>query len=64
VCYNIENQPTREREIRGLIHASNDLNCNELVILNSEFEKTEEIEWYNKTYQIKFIPFHKWFLSN
>ncbi len=63
VCYDIENLNTRKREIRSLIKASEELKCNELLVLTKEYEDESEEEWFNVKRKIKFIPLWKWCLD-
>ena len=58
VCYNIEDINTKDREIKPLIKASNELKCNNLLIITRDAEKEEEDG--GKT--IKYIPLWKWLL--
>ena len=58
VCYNLDNLETGQREIRSLIRASKQLQCNNLTIITYDQEKEEII----KEKQIKFIPLWKWLL--
>ena len=58
VCHNLDDLETREREIRSLIKASNQLKCSNLTIFTSDTEKIEKI----KEKQINFIPLWKWLL--
>jgi len=57
VCYEL-NQLNREREITSLIKASEELKCDELLVINSNYEAIEKIKGKN----IKFIPLWKWML--
>jgi len=59
VSYDISDTETKEREIKALIKASDELKCNRLVIINDNKEKEEKIN--KKT--IKFIPLWKWLLE-
>lgn len=59
VCYDINDINTFERETRSLIEASKELECNNLIILTNNIDKTEIIN--NKS--IKFIPLWKWLLE-
>jgi hypothetical protein len=58
VCYDIEDYDTKQREIKALFKASEDLRCKNLLILTWDFEGEEE-HW-NK--MIKFKPLWKWLL--
>jgi len=61
VCYDIENINTKERGIKSLIKASRELHCNNLLIINWEYEGEEKI---NSSLNIKFIPLWKWLVEN
>ncbi len=63
VSYDLSKKETYDREIRGLINASKDLKCNNLIIINSEIEKEEEVTWFETKRRIKFIPLWKWLLK-
>jgi len=60
VCYNISDINTKEREIKSLLTASEELNCNNLEIISWDYEAEEKYK--DKT--IKFIPLWKWLLGN
>ena len=55
VSYDLSDLETKQREIKGLIKASNELRCNDLIIINQDIESEEKIG--NK--KIKFIPIYK-----
>jgi len=59
VCYKIEDLRTKERETKALIEASQDLDCDDLLVITWDVED-EEIA---KGKKIKFIPIWKWLLS-
>ena len=59
VCYQINNQETKKREIKSLIKASQELSCNNLLVITSDYEAIEEIN----SAKIKFMPLCKWLLS-
>lgn len=58
VCYDLDNFVTREREIKSLVKASDEFNCNNLLIITKNQE--EEIVIGKK--KIKVIPAWKWLL--
>ncbi|MGC8581225.1 MAG: ATP-binding protein [Thermoplasmata archaeon] len=58
VCYSLENEDTKNREIRSLLAASKELKCSNLYILNWDREDTVKIEGS----EIKIIPVWKWLL--
>ncbi len=59
VCYNVDDLTTREREIKALLKASNELKCRDLTIIT--WDREEEFETDNR--KIKFIPLWKWLLK-
>lgn len=58
VCYEIGDEDTKKREIQGLLKASEELKCQNLLIINRDLEKVEII----KTKKIQYIPLWKWLL--
>ncbi len=58
VCYSLEDEETRKREIKGLLKASKELKCNNLLIIT--WDEEDEIKQENKL--IKVIPLWKWLL--
>ena len=63
VCYNLENNDTKSREIRALLKAGEELRCKNLVIITSDKEEEENVEWFGIKGKIKFVPLWKWLLS-
>jgi predicted AAA+ superfamily ATPase len=59
VCYDIENEKTKEREINSLIKAGKELNCKNLLIITDDYEGKEKIN--SKT--ILYKPLWKLLLS-
>ncbi|MBU1045808.1 ATP-binding protein [Patescibacteria group bacterium] len=59
VCYDINDSTTRDREIKSLLRASKELKCDNLMIINQDIEKVEEM----KDKEIKFIPLWKWLME-
>ena len=60
VCIDINNQDTKDREIKGLIQGMIKLKTNNgIIITNVDKEEVLRIEEYN----IKIIPIWKWFLA-
>jgi len=59
VCYDISDYETKEREIKGLLKASEELKCKNLLCITWDFEGEEKI----KGKKIKFIPLWKWLLN-
>lgn len=57
-CYNIEDYITKEREIKGLLKASEELKCNNLVVITWNREGKESVDGK----KIIYIPLWKWLL--
>ncbi len=63
VCKEINNNETKQREIRALLKASKELRCKNLLIITEDYEGEEEVEWFALKGKVKFIPLWKWLLS-
>ncbi|MEW6006992.1 MAG: ATP-binding protein [bacterium] len=59
VCYEIDNSSVRERELKSLVEASDELNCSDLSVITWDYEAKEEF----KDRWIRFIPLWKWLLE-
>ena len=59
VCYDFSGLKTKKRETDSLIKASNELKCNNLLIITWDYETEEKI----KGKKIKLVPFWKWLLK-
>lgn len=59
VCYNVDDQKTKEREVKSLVRAAGELNCNDLLIITWDEEGEEEF----KGSRIRFVPLWKWLLE-
>lgn len=64
VCYDVGDVKTREREVRALIKASEELRCNNLAVITESKESKETVEWFGTRRTITFIPLWKWLLEN
>ena len=58
-CFDINSQDTKEREIKAIVRASDELKCNNLIILTNDYESEEKI----KNKKIKFVPLWKWLIK-
>lgn len=56
VAYRVDEMGVKEREVKALIEASEELKCNDLMILTWDYENVEEFGGK----KIKFIPVWKW----
>lgn len=59
VCYQIDNVWVKERELKGLIKASQELKCSRLVVITWDYEAEEKF----RERKINFIPLWKWLLE-
>ncbi len=58
VCYNLHD--SKKRELRALLKASDELKCNNLIIITGDYEAEED----SKNKKIKYIPLWKWLLDS
>lgn len=63
VCYDINDPDSYKREVRSLIKASDELGCDNLMILNKDSEEEIEEKWFNSKKKIKLVPLWKWLLE-
>jgi hypothetical protein len=63
VCVDISNPKTRDREVRALVKASEELRCENLLVLTGTTEG-EEVSWFGHTGRVRFQPMWKWFLES
>jgi predicted AAA+ superfamily ATPase len=59
VCYDLSEPKTKDREIKALLKASKELNCDSLLVITEDYEEEENI----KEKKIKFVPLWKWLLT-
>lgn len=60
VCLDLENPKTYKREVRALLKASEELKCENLIILTEETEKTEIVKYNGFSGKVRFLPVWKW----
>lgn len=58
VCFDIEELNVKKRELKALIEANEELNCDDFLVISWDYEKEEKI----KDKKIKFIPLWRWLL--
>ena len=58
VSYDVSDYETKKREVTALIKASDALNCENLLVINSSYDAVEEINGK----KIVFVPLWKWLL--
>lgn len=59
VCWSMDNDSTRQREIEGLMYASEATNCDNLLIITHD----EEYEMLMNGKNVRVIPAYKWMLE-
>jgi len=59
VCYNIENPRTREREMKALLKAADELNCSCLTVITWDVEGQEK----TKGKELTLTPLYRWALE-
>lgn len=63
-CYMLDNEKTREREIRALLKTGKELGCNKLTVLTIRENREDMQEWFGIKGTITYIPFEKWVLED
>ena len=56
VCTDTDNPKTLKREMRALIKASQELRCDELLLLNDRSDRTEIFSWQGAERRIRLMP--------
>jgi len=64
VCADATDSQTRQREVRALIKAGNELSCKNLIVLTENEDREESAEWFGMQGTIRFLPLWKWLLSH
>jgi predicted AAA+ superfamily ATPase len=64
VCYSLESDKTRSREIRALLSAGKELGCDKLTIVTLREERKEMHEWFGIKGAITYKPIAKWLQDN
>ncbi|MEA3378935.1 MAG: ATP-binding protein [Nanoarchaeota archaeon] len=59
VCYDISDYDTKKRELKALAKASDELKCNNLLVITEDKGGEEKL----KGKKVKYIPLWKWFLK-
>ena len=62
VCADVSDPKTKVREVRALLKASEELRCDELLVLSENTEKEEDATWYGLRGRVRFLPLWKWLL--
>ena len=59
VCYDMDNETVKKREVIAILKAAEELKCKKLIIITKETDKKENIG----KKEIIFVPLWKWLLS-
>jgi len=59
VCFDIDEPDVKKRELKALTEANEELNCDDLLVIDWDYEKEEKI----KNKKIIFIPLWRWLLG-
>lgn len=62
VCYDVQDAEVYKRETRALIAAQKKLRCDNLMIINNDIDRKEEIMYRRDHYKITFISLARWLL--
>ncbi len=64
VCYDLSNEETKARELRGLAEASKELRCTNLVLITSDLDKKEALDQkFGVKAIVHYVPLWKWLLG-
>jgi len=58
VCSDITNPKALKREMRALIKASQELHCDDLLLLNDRMDRTDIFKWQDAERPIRLMPFY------
>lgn len=59
VCYDIDDEGTKQREVKALLKASSELGCDSLMIITDSEDRVETI----KGKKVEYLPLWKWLLG-
>jgi predicted AAA+ superfamily ATPase len=60
VCTDISHPKTLKREMRALIKASQELHCDDLLLLNDTVDRMETFKWQDAERPIRLMPLWQW----
>jgi len=63
VCCDAGDPKTKEREVRALIKAGKEQNCDKLTIITEDEDDLRTEEWYGTKKEIRYVPMRKWLLE-
>jgi len=56
----VSNERTLKREMRSLLWASQELGCDDLLLLNERFDRVETISWHGIEKKVRLVPLWQW----
>lgn len=60
VCYDVSDEKTKLREVKSLVAASEELKCDNLLVITRDYEAEENVD---EGKIIRFVPLRKWLLE-
>lgn len=63
VCWDIDEYKVKEREIKALMKAEDELRCRNLLVITGDYEGKERVVAKGKSYDIAYVPVWKWLLE-
>ncbi len=63
VCRTLDDPKTRDREIRALLKAGEELRCQNLLVLTTDQDESQIVEWFGLKGEVRFLPLWKWLLA-
>ena len=60
VCADVDDPRTRQREVRALLKASQELGCEDLLVVTDHTELEEHASWYGTERTVRLVPLWKW----
>lgn len=64
VCYDLNDNNTKNREIRALLKSSKELNCDNLLVITGDYNEEKEEEWFGIKRKVNYVPLWKWLLND
>ena len=63
VCWNMREEKTREREIKSLAKAGNELHCDDLLVITADEEESQTVRRNGAETTICLLPLWRWLLT-
>ncbi len=63
VCWNMRDEKTREREIKSLVKAGNELHCDDLLVITADEEASPAVRRNGAETTIRLLPLWRWLLT-